>query len=151
SGSPDVYYVGIGSTVYVSSTTAPTDAGTYEASASFADDGNHTTSSDSQDFTIAEAGTTRTEERRVGITSGSGTYDGGPNGAKAGGLTCASAVGSGSPDVYYVGIGSTVYVSSTTAPTDAGTYEASASFADDGNHTTSSDSQDFTIAEAGTT
>ena len=215
-----VHYIGIDGTTYLSSTTAPTDAGNYRASASFDGDANHTDSSDSEDFTIAKAPVTAT------AGNGSATYDGDPHspsacqvtGAYTGNLTCANnpaSVGpgastttivpvvsgtgldnfeitpvngsftisqasttttvtcpasltySGSPQgctaswasdstdgegaaltVHYIGIDGTTYLSSTTAPTDAGNYRASASFDGDANHTDSSDSEDFTIAKA---
>jgi hypothetical protein len=75
-------------------------------------------------------------------------YDGSPHGATASwGSTGTDAQG-GPLTVSYVGINGTSYASSTTAPTNPGSYMASASFAGDANHTGSSNSQTFTIGSA---
>jgi hypothetical protein len=74
------------------------------------------------------------------------TYDGLQHSATA---NWSSADGAnGALTVAYVGIDGTNYASSTKAPTNAGDYEASASFAGDTNHTGSSSSADFTINKA---
>jgi Big-like domain-containing protein/carboxypeptidase family protein/Kelch motif protein len=135
-----VSYVGRNGTVYPSSTTAPTDAGDYTASASFGGDANHNGSSDSKDFTINKASSTTT------ATVSDATYDGNPHGGTAnvtgaGGLNQSLAVS-------YQGRNSTTYGPTTTAPTNAGDYTASASYAGDANHNGSSDSQNFTINKA---
>src|SRR5206468_2278696 len=49
-------------TVYLSSTTAPTAAGKYTASASFAGDTNHTGSNDAKDFEITKKAVTVTTQ-----------------------------------------------------------------------------------------
>ena len=217
-----VYYVGIGGTSYASTTTAPTSAGEYAASATFAGNSDHSGNSNSADFTISPLAVTLSGSRSydgtataaagiltvsdlVGsdnltltgsvalagkdapseaITSFSGltlgglqagdytltgasgtvtinavgstvtvtpgastvTYDGHPHGATA---TWASTGtdGEGGPlTVYYVGIGGTSYASTTTAPTSAGEYEASATFAGNSDHSGNSNSADFTIS-----
>jgi hypothetical protein len=83
------------------------------------------------------------------VTVSNATYDGYPHGGTA------SVTGAGglnqSLTVSYVGRNGTVYGPSTTAPTNAGDYTASASFAGDTNHTGSSDSKDFTISKADAT
>ena len=216
-----VTYTGRLSTSYGPSTTAPTNAGDYTASASFAGDANHTGSNNSANFSIAKAPVTAT------AGSGSHVFDNAAHspsacavtGAYTGDLTCTnspSSVGpgtgtttivpvvsgtglsnftitpvdgsysitsagstttvtcSGAPFTYsasqhgcsaswvsmgadgqggsltvtYIGINGTVYGSSTTAPTNAGDYEASASFGGDANHTGSNDTEDFTIQKA---
>ncbi len=74
------------------------------------------------------------------------TYDGLRHSASADWSSADGA--SGALTVAYVGINGTNYASSTSAPTDAGDYEASASFAGDTNHPGSSGSADFTINKA---
>ena len=212
-----VSYSGRNGTVYGPSTTAPTNAGDYTASATFAGDANHNGSSDSKDYTINKAPVTAT------AGNGSATYDGltkSPSGcvvsgAYTGNLTCANNPASVGPDagtttiypvvsgtgltnfqitnvngsytihqapstttvtvanatyngnphggtanvtgagglnqsltVSYSGRNGTVYGPSTTAPTNAGDYTASASYGGDTNHTGSSDSKDYSIAKA---
>jgi hypothetical protein len=219
-----VNYVGRNATAYPSSMTAPTNAGEYTISASFAGDPNHEPSSDSREFSIARADQTiafgALVERTFGdpdfgvsATSSSGltvsfaaiggctvtastvhitaagactinasqlgngnynpatdvpqsftiarasstttvsiadaTYDGSSHGGTA------TATGAGGLDqpltVHYVGRLGTAYPYSTTAPTNAGDYTASASFAGDANHDPSNDSKDFSIAKANQT
>jgi len=136
-----VTYSGRNATVYGPSTTPPTNAGDYRASATFAGDANHTGSSDTKDFSIARNSSATT------VTVANAVYDGNPHGGSA----VATGVGglNQSVVVTYTGRNSTVYPPTTTAPTNAGDYTASASFAGDGNHTGSSDSKDFTISPAG--
>jgi hypothetical protein len=94
-------------------------------------------------FSIAKAGST------TSVTASDATYDGQPHGGSAtttgaGGLSQNAAVS-------YSGRNGTVYGSTTTAPMNAGDYTASASFAGDADHTSSSGSHDFTIAKASQT
>lgn len=136
-----VTYTGRNSTIYGPSTTPPTNAGDYTASANFAGDADHTGSSDSKDFSIAKNSSATT------VTVANAVYDGNPHGGTAtangaGGLNQALVV-------TYTGRNTTVYGPSTTPPTNAGDYTASANFAGDGNHTGSSDSKDYSIAQAG--
>ena len=138
-----VSYSGRNSTTYGPSTTAPTAAGDYTASATFGGDDNHNSSSDSKDFSISKASSTTT------VTVSSATYDGNPHGGSAdvtgaGGLNQSVAVS-------YSGRNSTTYGPSATAPTDAGDYTATATFAGDDDHNGSSDSDDYSIAQASLT
>ncbi len=135
-----VHYVGRNETSYTESTTPPTAAGDYTATATFAGDANHTGSSDSKDFSIAKA------ESQTLVTVGNAVYDGNPHGGTAavtgaGGLETTATV-------HYVGRNGTSYSDSTTAPTGAGDYTATASYAGDANHKGSNDSKDFSIAKA---
>src|SRR5207302_563719 len=61
-----VTYTGRNGTTYAASTTAPSDAGDYTASASFGGNANHTGSNGQANFVISKAGSTTSEERRVG-------------------------------------------------------------------------------------
>ena len=76
------------------------------------------------------------------------TYDGNQHSATASWSSTGTDNGGGALTVTYVGINGTNYASSTTAPTNAGYYEASATFAGDVDHTGSSGSADFTIGQA---
>jgi len=213
-----VNYDGRLGTSYGPSTTPPTNAGDYTASATYAGDADHNGSSDSKNFTIAQAPVTAT------AGSYSGVYDASPHstapacavtGTYTGDLTCVNNPASVGPDVSsgtvtpsvsgtglsnfaitlangsysitqapstttvtvsnatydgtphggtalvigvgglnqsltvtYAGRSGTSYGPSTTAPTNAGDYTASATFAGDANHAGSSDSKDFSIAQA---
>ncbi|HSE84647.1 MAG TPA: kelch repeat-containing protein [Candidatus Binatia bacterium] len=138
-----VSYSGRNGTVYGPSTTAPTNAGDYTASASFAGDTNHTGSSDSKDYSINKAPSVTV------VTVSDAIYDGSAHGGTAN-VTGAGGL-SQSLTVSYNGRNGTVYGPSTTAPTNAGDYTASASFAGDTNHTGSSDSKDYSINKAAST
>jgi hypothetical protein len=135
-----VTYTGHSGTTYGPSTTAPTAAGAYTASASYGGDTNHTGSNDSADYAIAKAGSV------TKVTATDTTYDGNPHGATA------KVTGAGGLDqtltVTYTGRAGTTYGPTTTAPTDAGSYRASASYAGDANHDGSSSFADYTIAKA---
>ena len=135
-----VYYEGIESTDYESSTTAPTNAGTYSATATYAGDVNYLGSEDSKDFTIGSKAASTTV-----VTVSDATYDGLPHGGTA------QVTGEGlneSVTVYYEGIESTTYSSSTTAPINAGTYSATATYAESDNYLGSTESKNFTIDKA---
>ena len=126
-----VTYNGRNLTSYGPSTTEPTNAGDYTASATFAGDDNHTDSADARDFTIDKASSTTT----VTCTAGPFVYSGSPI------TPCtASATGAGS-------LAQTLTVSYTDN-VNAGNATASASFGGDDNHTGSSDSKNFAIAKA---
>jgi hypothetical protein len=133
-------YSGRNSTVYGPSTTPPTNAGDYTASASFAGDANHTSSNDSKAYSILKA-TSVTQ-----ASASDATFDGSPHGGTA------SVTGAGGLNqaltVTYAGRNATVYGPTTTAPTNAGDYTASASFAGDANHTSSSGSKAYSISKA---
>src|SRR5207237_1404661 len=110
-----------------------TNAGTATASVTFAGDANHTGSSDSKTFTIAQAGSTTAVSCPASVT-----YTG------AAQAPCsASVTGAG-------GLNQVLAVSYTNNP-NAGTATASASYAGDANHTSSSDSKTFTIEQASST
>jgi len=136
-----VTYTGRNTTVYGPSVTPPTNAGDYTASASFAGDADHTGSTDAKDFSIARNSSATT------VTVANAIYDGNPHGGTAN-VTGAGGLNQ-SLVVSYTGRNSTVYGPTTTPPTNAGDYTASANFAGDGNHTGSSDAKDFTIGQAG--
>jgi hypothetical protein len=91
-------------------------------------------------YTINQASSTTT------VTVANATYNGNPHGGTAG-VTGAGGL-SQSLTVSYIGRLSTVYGPTTTAPTNAGDYTASASYAGDTNHTGSNDSKDYSIAKA---
>ena len=119
-----VTYVGINGTSYGASATAPTNAGDYEASATFAGDTGHTGSSDSADFTIGQA------NAHFVFTGVSTTFDG------AGHAASGTAMGVESPTPANLnGLLSLAYSSdggstfSTSAPVDAGAYEVYFTFA----------------------
>src|SRR6185436_12969242 len=104
---------------------------------------NHTGSSDSKNFTINKAGSTTT------VTCSDSIYDGTPQADCSASVSGAGSL-SQSLTVSYAGRGTTVYAGPG-APTNAGDYTGSASFAGDANHTGSSDSKNFTINKAGST
>jgi hypothetical protein len=117
-------------------------AGTCTVRASQAGDANYDAAPDiDRSFDVAKAGTTTT------ITVSDATFDGNPHGASA------AATGPGglsqSLSVTYVGRNGTTYGPLTTSPTNAGDYTASASFAGDADHNSSSGSADFRITKAG--
>jgi hypothetical protein len=122
--------------------TTHTNAGNYAGDPwTFTDvTGNYNNSSGTVDDVISQASSTTT------VTVSNAVYDGNPHG----GIASVTGVGglNQSLTVNYAGRNSTVYGPSTTAPTNAGDYTASASFAGDANHTGSSDSKDYTIAPA---
>jgi hypothetical protein len=109
------------------------NAGTATASYTYAGDPNHTGSSDSETFTIDQAGSTTTVSCPTNVT-----YTGAA-------LTPCSAVATGAG-----GLNESLTVSYSNN-TDASTATASASFAGDANHITSSDSETFTIDQASST
>jgi hypothetical protein len=104
------------------------NAGTATASASYAGDANHNSSSDSKNFTIGQAGSTTT----VTCPAGPYVYNG-----SAQSPCSAVATGAG-------GLNQSLSVDYSNN-THAGTASASAAYAGDANHTGSNDSQTFTI------
>ncbi|HTH74594.1 MAG TPA: S8 family serine peptidase [Trinickia sp.] len=114
------------------------DAGTATASAAFGGDTNHLGSVGSTTFVIAKAATTTV------VTVANATFDGTPHGATA---QVTGPALSQALLVYYAGTNGTNYAS-TTPPTDAGQYTASAAYADTANYIGSSDAQPFTIGKA---
>ncbi len=126
--------------VYGPTATAPTDAGSYRATATYAASGGYVASEASVDYVVGRAAST------VTLTL-NGTspfpFDGQPHGATA----VASGVGGLNVPltVTYSGTGSTVYPSTTTAPTAAGSYIAQATYLGGSNHTGNAASAAFTI------
>jgi hypothetical protein len=107
------------------------------------EDGNFTPYT--SNLTVVPAGSTVT----VSLTDAAPiVYDGNPHCATAGWISTGSDGEGGSLAVSYVGIDGTVYPSSTTAPTNAGEYQASASYPGDNNHTGNSSVAIFTINKA---
>jgi hypothetical protein len=105
-----VSYSGHNGTTYGPSTTAPTNAGDYTASATFSSDADHDGSSDSEDFSIAKATAT------IALSNLSQTYTGSPRSATA----TTTPNGLSGVTITYDG-------STTTAPTNAGSYSVVAS------------------------
>ncbi len=144
SSSLAVSFVATGNCTVTSALVHLSGAGSCTVTASQAGDSNYNAATPvAQTFAIGKAGSTTT------VTVTSAMYDGTPHGATAavtgvGGLNESVAVS-------YVGRNGTTYPSSSTAPTDAGDYTASASFAGDANHHASTDSKDYSIAKANQT
>jgi hypothetical protein len=91
---------------------------------------------------VTKAATTTT------VTASAATYDALPHAATA---VATGPVGLNQAlAVTYSGRNTTTYGPTTTPPTDAGDYRASASFPGDANYLPSADSKDFTIAKAPT-
>ena len=113
----------------------PTDPWTFTDST-----GNYNDANGTVNDVIGQVSSTTT------VTVANATYDGNPHGGSA------SVTGAGglnqSLTVTYSGRNTTVYGPSTTPPTNAGEYTASASYPGDANHTGSSDSKDYTIFQA---
>jgi MBG domain len=120
---------------YNGSATPPTAAGSYQGSIAGT-------------LVIAKAGSTTTLTLGAEFVGGTVTSNGSPHGATAKWASTGVDGATGSLSVTYLGINGTSYASSTSAPTNAGQYVASASFAGDANHTGSSGYVDFTIAPA---
>ncbi|RNI29118.1 MBG domain-containing protein [Rufibacter latericius] len=126
-----VYYAGVAPTVYPSSTNAPVNAGTYSATASYAESANYLGSSDEKEFTIDKASSIT----EVTVPAGPFTYTG-----KAQTPATVKVTGAGNleltPTATY---GNNI---------NAGTATASYTFAGDDNHTGSEDSKSFIIEKA---
>jgi hypothetical protein len=127
------------------------NAGDYTLEATYATQGNYFGSSGGATLHVLQVGTATTVTLGSEFVSGSVTYDGNAHGATASWASLGADGANGSLTVYYVGVDCTEYASSTTPPTDAGEYEASASYAGDGNHIGSSSTADFTIGKANAT
>jgi hypothetical protein len=120
-----------------------TDAPGGTANWSFAGNTDYQSASGTAAIVINKAGST------VTVTVANATYDGNLHGGTAnvtgiGGLNQSLTVS-------YVGTGITVYGPTNTAPVNAGTYEADASFGGDGDHSGSNGSATFAIAKASST
>ncbi|MFL6282560.1 MAG: beta strand repeat-containing protein, partial [Pyrinomonadaceae bacterium] len=121
------------------------NAGSYPTGvgASFAGSSGYTSSTSTASLTVNKADTT------TSVTVSNAIYDGNPHGATA---SVTGPVGlNQSLTVTYTGRNSTVYGPSTTAPTGAGDYTASASYAGDSNYNPSSDSKDYQMGKASQT
>ncbi|MBK0402160.1 T9SS type A sorting domain-containing protein [Adhaeribacter sp. BT258] len=129
-----VSYTGVSPTVYAATSTPPTNAGTYNATATYAESANHLGSSDSKTFTIEKAATTTL----VTINGGPFTYTG-----LAHTPATVSVTGAGGLSLTPAAI----YADNT----NAGTATASYSYVESANHLASSDSKTFTIDKAATT
>jgi uncharacterized repeat protein (TIGR01451 family) len=121
------------------------NAGSYPTAvgASFAGGSGYSASNNTAALTVNKADTT------TSVTTTGATYDGNPHGATAS-VTGPAGLNQ-SLTVTYTGRNSTVYGPSTTPPTGAGDYTASASYAGDSNYNPSSDSKDYQIAKASQT
>jgi uncharacterized repeat protein (TIGR01451 family) len=127
-----------GSTVHI------TGAGSCTITASQAGNSNYNAAPNvGRTFNIAKANTTTT------VTVSNASFDGNPHGGTAS-VTGPAGLNQGLT-VSYSGRNTTVYGPSTTAPTAAGDYTASASYAGDSNYNPSSDSKDYSIAKASQT
>jgi hypothetical protein len=139
-----VSFAASGNCTVSESTAHITGAGACTITASQAGNTNYNAATDvRQSFTISKAASATT------VSASGATYDGQPHGATAGatgfgGLNQALAVS-------YQGRNGTNYGPTMAAPTGAGDYTASATFAGDADHAGSSDSKDFQIAKAPTT
>ena len=110
--------MGINGTSYASSTVAPTNAGQYEASASFAGDAGHSGSSSFADFTIDKAASTTTT-----VGDGPFTYDGTTHSGGSGTVTGAGGLSTGATSLTYTG-----------DQVNAGAYYVTAHYAGDADH-----------------
>jgi hypothetical protein len=117
----------------------PTNAGTYTVVATFPGSADYATASASKTFSITPAATV------VTVSDAGGTYNGLPSPAN-GTVTGAGGL-STTPTFSFVGTGSTSY-SSATAPTNAGTYAVTATYAGDANHTGNAATVGFSIGQA---
>lgn len=119
-------------------------AGSCTITASQSGDTNYNPATDvPQSFTVAKASSTTT------VSVGNAQYDGNMHGGTAA-VTGAGGLNQ-SLTVTYTGINGTVYGPSTTTPSNAGDYTASASFGGDVNHEPSTDSKNFQIAKISAT
>ena len=139
-------YLGTGFTSYGPSSLAPSNAGTYSVTASYAGDANHFGSASDPPtfFTVNQVGSESTVTLASEFVNGLVTFDGSPHGASAIWTSTGTDGEHGPLAVTYTGILGTAYGPTITPPANSGHYEASANFAD-ANHTSSSNTADFTI------
>jgi hypothetical protein len=152
-GSVTYIYEGTGSTSYLASTTAPTNAGTYKVTATFAATASYKQCTATANFTIAPA--TLNKDLFTFATSSSLAYDGTVKSAtvtaKADGTYAAPT---GIVTVFYeLKTGESTYgARTTTAPVNAGTYRVSIDVTANGNYGTITNFTDstwtFTIDKA---
>ncbi len=128
-------YTVLGSSIVIP---APTDAGTYTVTANFAGSAQYTAGSASANFAIYQAAPT------VSVTAANDTYNGSAfNGSP---VTTVNGTVTNSGITYtYTALGSNTVIP---APTDAGTYTVTASYAGSTDYTAGSASANFTIAQA---
>jgi hypothetical protein len=117
-----------------------TNAGSATANGSWGGDANHFGNTGSGGFTISKASSTTT------VTATTLIFDGLPHGGTAT-VTGAGGLNQSVTPVYYTGRNTTVYPSSTTAPSSPGDYTASATFTGDSNHNGSAGTADFSIGK----
>ena len=116
------------------------------ASYTYLGDANHLGSSDSKTYTISKATPT------LSVNGGTFTYDGATHGATTTVTGVGGAPVSGSTTLNYAGVPPTSYGPSTTAPTNAGTYQARAVFtSSDGNYTNAQGTAQIIINKADST
>ena len=139
-GSVSYSYVGVTGTTYGPTATKPTNAGSYTVTATVAADASYTTATSSAlGFTIGKASST------VAVTgTTSFTY----NATNQGPNTSDTTGSSGSVTYSYVGVSGTSYTASATPPTNAGSYEVTATLAADTNYNgATSSAVGFTIGQ----
>jgi hypothetical protein len=123
-----VTYSGTAPTVYGPTAIAPTNAGTYSAAATYAENAGYTGSSDAKTYTISQATSTTTV-----TCPASASYTGSPVTPCSVSVTGAGGLSLSQTPLYINNI-------------NPGTATASYTYAGDANHTGSSDSKTFTIA-----
>jgi hypothetical protein len=126
---------------------APVDAGEYRVVSTYAGDATHSPSSDTDVFSIAKAGSVTTNND----VPAAAVYNGLPQGISGASVTGAGVVTGAAATVYYdtkgtADTGDDVLLAG--APINAGEYRVVSTYAGDQNHTGSSDTDVFTIAQA---
>ncbi|MDP3471169.1 MAG: T9SS type A sorting domain-containing protein [Algoriphagus sp.] len=137
-------YVGVSGTTYAASSTKPTNAGSYEVTATLAGDDNYNGAvSAPLAFSIAKAGSTISVN-----AAGPFTFNATPQGPDQ----VTKSGSAGAVTFSYVGVSGTTYASSSTKPTNAGSYVVTATLAGDDNYNGAvSAPLAFSIAKATTT
>jgi uncharacterized repeat protein (TIGR01451 family) len=139
-----VSFSAVGNCTVSGSTVHITGAGSCTITASQGGNSNYNAAPDvARSFNIAKANTTTT------VTANNAPYDGNPHGGTAS-VTGPAGLNQ-SLTVTYTGRNATSYGPSTTAPTNAGDYTASATYAGDANYNGSNGSKDYSITKASQT
>ncbi|GLC23682.1 MBG domain-containing protein [Roseisolibacter agri] len=141
-GTPTFSYEGVSPTVYAASATAPTNAGSYKVTASFAATVNYEAATNTATTTIAKASTTTIVE----VPTPPVVYDG-TNKVASATVTGAAGLNQGLTVTYQKKDANGAWQVSGT-PRDAGDYRASASYAETANYGASQDAKEFSIAKA---
>jgi parallel beta-helix repeat protein len=128
------------SVTYDGGSTAPTGAGTYAVAATIIDPNYAGTATGS--LVVAQAPST------TAVNAPDASYTGSPHAGASATATGAGGLNQPVTPLTFAGRNGTTYGPSTTPPTNAGDYTASASFAGDANHASSAGSADFTIRKA---